>query len=263
GAAAAGPDAVRRAAANVAHGGHEVVAERVRIEHVRRTGRERELATLGYRIDGDDLRRTHDARALNHREAERTATHDGDVAAGMDAHEIHRRREPRARRVGEHRELRRRQVGEDGAAVLLGDGHGLGEPAEAGHRHDARAVRPRGDRMNVDAGELLAVIGAPLQTLVALPALRRARDDDAIAGLHALDHGADFLDDAHAGVIHDRRRRVVARAERERRDRIAAAGRFGADEDFARLDRAERQGLDADAGAGTNEGLEFTADVRA
>ena len=88
------------------------------------------------------------------------------------------------------------------------------------------------------------MIRPPLQALKTLPALRRAGDDDAVAGLHALHLRPHRFDNAHARVIHDRRLAEVARRQRERRDRVARTGRLRSHQHVPRPDRQQRELLD-------------------
>ena len=142
--------------------------------------------------------------------------------------------------VAEQRELRGRQVGEDRHAVLLEGRHDLAHAADAGLRVHGGAVqklrerRKRLDALRVREERELTVIRPTLQALIALPALRRARDDDAIADLDALHLGADRLDDAEAAVVRHLGPLDRVGAERAAHDRVARRHGHGADDHLPR-----------------------------
>ena len=103
-------------------------------------------------------------------------------------------------------------------------------------------------------GKELAPIGAALQALVALAALRRAGDNDAVARLDALDQGADLFHHTHPGVVGDSRAGGVAGRENLAHDRVADAGGLGAQEHFARLDGQEAEFQNGGSGLIADEG---------
>ena len=151
--------------------------------------------------------------------------------------------------ISEQRQLRGRQIAEDRHAVLLERRHDFAHAADSGLRVDGRAVAHFGERRKrLDAGRIrkereLAVVGTAVQALIALAALRRAGDDDAVADLHALDHGADGLDDAEAAVIRNLGPADRVRPERAAHDRVAGRHGLRADDDLSRINREETQFL--------------------
>src|SRR5436309_2258946 len=98
-------------------------------------------------------------------------------------------RKSRRELIAEQRKLRSRQIAEHGHAVLLERRHDLAHATDAGLRVHLRAVahfRKRGKRLDalrIREKRELTIVRPPLQTLIALPALRRAGDDDAVADL--------------------------------------------------------------------------------
>ena len=141
--------------------------------------------------------------------------------------------------------MRGRQVGEHRHAVLLERGHDLAHPADARlcvHRCAVEELcerRKRFDTRRVREEGELTVVRATLQTLVALAALRRSCDDDAISNLHSFDHRPDSLDHTEAAVVRDLRAFDRSGAERTTYDGVAGSHSGRADNDLSRVDRPQ------------------------
>ena len=126
--------------------------------------------------------------------------------------------------------------------------------ANGGNGLDARRVREERE---------LTVVRTALQALIALAALRRARDDDAIADLDALDHRADGLDDAEAAVVRDLRAPDRVGAERAAHDRVARRHGQGADDHLPRIDRQQPHLLNVERAGVADEPAERPSGLRA
>jgi len=135
-------------------------------------------------------------------------------------------------------------------------------------RVHARAVphfrerRKRLDAWRVREERELTVVRTPLQALIALAALRSARDDHAVARLDALHHRADGFHDAEAAMIRHFRAPDRSGAERAADDRVARRHGQGSDHDLARIDRQEGQLLNVECGGVANEPGERPAALR-
>ena len=101
-----------------------------------------------------------------------------------------------------------------------------------------------------------------MQALIALPALRRAGDDDAIADLDALDVGADRFDDAEAAMIRNFRAASGIRAERAAHDRVARRDGQRSDDDLTGFDRQKTQLLHVECRGMADEAAERAARLR-
>ena len=217
----------------------------------------------------DHLTRAGDAARLNRAEADGAGTEDHDVGAGLEVHVGMAGGKARRQLIAEQRELRGRQIGEDRHAVLLERRHDLAHAADAGLRVDRRAVAHLGERRKrLDARRIreereLAVVGAAVQALIALSALRGAGDDDAVADLHALDHRAHRLDDAEAAMVRDLGAADRVGAERAAHDRVARRHGRGADDDLPRIDRQQPQLLNVERAVVADESAERPARLRA
>ena len=260
--------AIVGAAAQLAHALDQAVALGHRIERGRRTHLERELAAVLDRIDRDHLARAQNAAGLNGAESDRARAEHRDVRPGLEAHVGVAGGKPRRQLIAEQRELRGRQIAEDRHAVLFERGHDLADPADARLRVDAGPVPHfRERRKRLDAGRVreereLTVVRTPLQALIALAALRSARDHHAVARLDALHHRADGFHDAEAAMIRHFRALDRIGAERAADDRVARRHGQGSDHDLARIARQEPQLLDVDCGVVAHERAERPAGLR-
>ena len=102
----------------------------------------------------------------------------------------------------------------------------------------------------------LAPVGAAVQTLVANAALRRSGNHHAVALLHPLDERTDLFDNAHSGMVGNRRLGGIRGAQRASDDGVADCGRLRANQDFARLDRVQPKFLNRRARAVPHKSLE-------
>ena len=251
--------------AQLTHALDDAIAFRRWIERRRRPHLHRELAPVPDRVHHDDLAGAHDTPGLHSAEADRPCAKDDDIRARLKLHVGMASGETGRQLIAEERQLRRRQIGEDRYAVFLERRHDLAHAADAGLRINRCAVEElRKRREGFDArciGEEreLTVIGAPMQALVALTALRGARDDDAIADLHALDHRADGLDDPESAVVRDLGASDGVGRERAANDRVAGGDCRGSDDDLARIDRQQAHLLDVERVAVPDESAEGAA----
>ena len=208
-------------------------------------------------LDDDHLRGAHDPAGLGGADADRAGAKHDDVAAGLELHEARAGGEPRRQLIAEQTQLRRRDVGKDRDAVFLEDDHQLGEAADAGFGVDRRAVRHFRKRGKVvAAGGELAVVRAPVETLVAGAALRGARDDNAVAALNATHVGADGFHHALPAVIGNLCAPRLIRPERAPHARVARCRRLDPHGDLTRLNRLEPEIFEADPGAVPHEAAE-------
>jgi hypothetical protein len=110
---------------------------------------------------------------------------------------------------------------------------------------DGRAIAHVGERdaiVRAVSPQKLARVGAPAQALVAVAALRRARDAHAIANGNPSHFGTDGFDDADAAVALDQRRVVRPRGaglktEHRADVRVTEIRCFSADEHLPAADR--------------------------
>ena len=73
-----------------------------------------EVAAVGARLDGDDRRRAGDAGALDHPQAQRAGSDDGDRRPGLDLSEVDHRADAGRHPAAKQRQLLVGQVGVDG-----------------------------------------------------------------------------------------------------------------------------------------------------
>ena len=242
--AAAGKRAVRDTCTHLSELLHQPGAFGVRIQHCRRPQFGRERAAIRDGLNGDDLRRGHDARALNRAQADRARTKHDDVRAGLDRYAHHRHPEPCRSHARQKREFGGVVLGEDRNRLLFPRDHQLSERTQV--TVDRQSVRERGHRQQRAVESRLAPVSFSVQAVVALAALRGDRHDDAVAHFDALHHRADLLDDADAAVADNRgvSSRRIDRSERRRagegkRGRGWRNGRERVDNRVARLRRLE------------------------
>ena len=266
---AAGESAVVRSSAQLAHSLDESVALRHWIERRGGPERQRKFAAVFDRIDHDHLSGACHATGLHRSQSDRPGAENDHIASRLKVHVCVTGGKARRQLIAEQRELRGRQVGEDRHAVLLEGDHELAYSSDTClcvYRSAVRKLskrRKRLDSLCVREERELAVVWTTLQALVALAALRRARDDDPIADLDTLHHRADGLDDAEATVVRHLRSCNRVGAERAAHDRVAGRDSQGADHHLPRVDRQQPHLLNVECAGVADEAAERPTRLRA